>query len=92
MLSENIFSLNFCPPIFVTQIFALPQYLGQVYAADYVETITLILSVHFPLIFNKHCTGFTILNTQTETTCFSSNAISTSHKQLFDSNKALNGN
>jgi len=25
MLSENIFSLNFCPPIFVTQSFAPPN-------------------------------------------------------------------
>jgi len=25
MLSENIFSLNFCPPIFVTQIVASPN-------------------------------------------------------------------
>jgi len=32
MLSENIFSQNFCPPIFMTQIFA-PQYLWQVYTA-----------------------------------------------------------
>src|SRR6218665_2311875 len=36
--------------------------------SNYVETITLIHSVHFRSIFNKHCTGFTILNTQTETT------------------------
>src|SRR6218665_3274534 len=28
----------------------------------YVETITLILSVYFRSMFNKHCTGFTILN------------------------------
>ena len=31
--------------------------------SNYVETITLILSVHFRSMFNKHCTGFTILNT-----------------------------
>src|SRR6218665_404460 len=36
--------------------------------SNYVETITLILGVHFRSMFNKHCTGFTILNTQTETT------------------------
>src|SRR6218665_980581 len=36
--------------------------------SNYVEIITLILSVHFRSMFNKHCTGFTILNTQTETT------------------------
>ena len=30
-LSESKFAQNFCPPIFVTQIFA-PQYLWQVYA------------------------------------------------------------
>src|SRR6218665_2936316 len=28
--------------------------------SNYVETITLILSVHFRSMFNKHCTGFTI--------------------------------
>src|SRR6218665_1739577 len=38
--------------------------------SNYVETITLILSVHFRSMFNKHCTGFTILNTQTETTMY----------------------
>src|SRR6218665_3767144 len=32
--------------------------------SNYVETITLILSVHFRSMFNKHCTGFTILNTK----------------------------
>jgi len=36
--------------------------------SNYVETITLILSVHFRSMFNKYCTGFTTLNTHTETT------------------------
>src|SRR6218665_380759 len=36
--------------------------------SNYVETISLILSVHFRSMFNRHCTGFTILNTHTETT------------------------
>src|SRR6218665_3937861 len=36
--------------------------------SNYVETITLILSAHFRSMFSKHCTGFTILNTQTEAT------------------------
>src|SRR6218665_2978889 len=35
--------------------------------SNYVETITLILSAHFRSMINKHCTGFAILNTQTET-------------------------
>jgi len=38
--------------------------------SNYVETITPIglLGVLFRSMFNKHCTGFTILCTQTETT------------------------
>src|SRR6218665_127236 len=31
--------------------------------SNYVETITLILSVHFRSMFNKYCTSFTIQNT-----------------------------
>jgi len=42
MLSEYIFFQNFCPPIFVTQIFA-PQYLWQVYADDFVRGIASIV-------------------------------------------------
>jgi len=36
--------------------------------SNYVETITLILSVDLRSMFNKHCTGYPIRNTMTETT------------------------